>query len=247
MAPAASALRQITRDGSRSFSRRSTESFSSEAFARELPVATVSSERRRDANAHDDLGVNRGIDVPRRFGPPGTCARAARLSISWRRTSMAGPIVLRDDRARGRGACRAPARSNSHDRPAMRLPSSAGSFAVPSIPLRDASVHWRHMNRHRLPVYFISHGGGPWSYMDDPSRAHYAKLEAALAAMPRQIGTTPAAVLMISAHWEEPEFTLTSHPKPPMIYDYGGFPGLHLSHPLRRARRSGAGGARRGR
>jgi len=80
------------------------------------------------------------------------------------------------------------------------------------------------MKQHRLPVYFISHGGGPWSYMDDPSRAAYSKLEAALAAMPRQIGTTPAAVLMISAHWEEPEFTLMSNPKPPMVYDYGGFP-----------------------
>jgi aromatic ring-opening dioxygenase catalytic subunit (LigB family) len=80
------------------------------------------------------------------------------------------------------------------------------------------------MKRQRLPVYFISHGGGPWSYMDGPSRAAYAKLEAALAAMPRQIGVTPQAVLMISAHWEEPEFTLTSNPKPPMIYDYGGFP-----------------------
>ena len=57
-----------------------------------------------------------------------------------------------------------------------------------------------------------------------PSRAPYAKLEAALADMPRQIGATPTAVLMISAHWEEPEFTLTSNPKPPMIYDYGGFP-----------------------
>ena len=80
------------------------------------------------------------------------------------------------------------------------------------------------MKPHRLPVYFISHGGGPWSYMDDPSRAAYAKLEAALAGMPRQIGSTPKAVLMISAHWEEPQFTLTSSPKPPMIYDYGGFP-----------------------
>src|SRR5687768_4575897 len=80
------------------------------------------------------------------------------------------------------------------------------------------------MNPHRLPVYFISHGGGPWSYMDDPSRAAYAKLEAALAAMPREIGAKPHAVLMISAHWEEPEFTLTSNPSPPMVYDYGGFP-----------------------
>ena len=76
----------------------------------------------------------------------------------------------------------------------------------------------------RLPVYFISHGGGPWSYMDDPSRAHYAQLEAALAAMPAQVGATPRAVLMISAHWEEPEFTLTAHPRPPMVYDYYGFP-----------------------
>ncbi len=80
------------------------------------------------------------------------------------------------------------------------------------------------MNRHRLPVYFISHGGGPWSYMDDASRAPYAKLEKALAEMPREIGGTVKAVLMVSAHWEEDEFTLTSNPKPPMIYDYGGFP-----------------------
>ncbi len=60
--------------------------------------------------------------------------------------------------------------------------------------------------------------------MDDPSRAAYAKLEASLADMPRQIGSTPAAVLMVSAHWEEAEFTLTASPRPPMIYDYYGFP-----------------------
>ena len=60
--------------------------------------------------------------------------------------------------------------------------------------------------------------------MDDASRASYAKLEASLAAMPAEIGATPAAVLMISAHWEEPQFTLTSNPQPPMVYDYYGFP-----------------------
>jgi aromatic ring-opening dioxygenase catalytic subunit (LigB family) len=80
------------------------------------------------------------------------------------------------------------------------------------------------MTERRMPVYFISHGGGPWSYMNDPSRAAYAKLETSLAAMPAEIGRTPAAVLMVSAHWEEPEFTLTSHPRPPMVYDYYGFP-----------------------
>jgi aromatic ring-opening dioxygenase catalytic subunit (LigB family) len=76
----------------------------------------------------------------------------------------------------------------------------------------------------RLPVYFISHGGGPWSYMDAAARAPYAKLEASLAAMPAEIGDTPRAVLMISAHWEESEFTLMSNPRPPMVYDYYGFP-----------------------
>jgi aromatic ring-opening dioxygenase catalytic subunit (LigB family) len=73
-------------------------------------------------------------------------------------------------------------------------------------------------------VYFISHGGGPWSFMDAAARAPYAKLAAGLAGMPRQIGRRPRAVLMVSAHWEESAFTLTAHPNPPMVYDYGGFP-----------------------
>ena len=76
----------------------------------------------------------------------------------------------------------------------------------------------------RLPVYFISHGGGPWSYMDDPSRAAVREARGFAGRHAGQIGSTPEAVLMISAHWEEPEFTLTSHPKPPMVYDYCGFP-----------------------
>ena len=75
-----------------------------------------------------------------------------------------------------------------------------------------------------LPTYFISHGGGPWPWMKKETGQTYDKLEAALADMPRQIGRRPRAILMVSAHWEAPAFTLTGHPKPPMIYDYGGFP-----------------------
>ena len=60
--------------------------------------------------------------------------------------------------------------------------------------------------------------------MDDASRAPYAKLAESLADMPRQLREKPRVVLMVSAHWEEREFTLTSNPKPTMIYDYGGFP-----------------------
>ena len=76
----------------------------------------------------------------------------------------------------------------------------------------------------RLPTYFISHGGGPWPWMKKEMGDTYAQLEAALADMPRQIGRTPKAILMVSAHWEASAFTVQANPKPPMIYDYGGFP-----------------------
>ncbi|MEJ8851431.1 class III extradiol ring-cleavage dioxygenase [Variovorax rhizosphaerae] len=76
----------------------------------------------------------------------------------------------------------------------------------------------------RLPTYFISHGGGPWPWMKKEMGQAYARLEASLADMPRQIGRKPRAILMVSAHWEEPAFTVQASPKPPMIYDYGGFP-----------------------
>ena len=81
--------------------------------------------------------------------------------------------------------------------------------------------------------------------MDDPSRASYAKLEASLAAMPTEIGVTPAAVLMVSAHWEEPKFTLTSNPTPPMVYDYYGFPDFTYQIHYDAPGESGARGARR--
>ncbi len=75
-----------------------------------------------------------------------------------------------------------------------------------------------------LPTYFISHGGGPWPWLDGEYRARYRQLEASLADMPRQVGRRPDAVLMISGHWEEPAFTVQTHPRPPMVYDYYGFP-----------------------
>lgn len=75
-----------------------------------------------------------------------------------------------------------------------------------------------------LPSYFVSHGGGPWSFMDGDFRRAHAKLETALAEIPREIGRTPKSILMISGHWEADEFTVMANPKPPMVYDYSGFP-----------------------
>jgi aromatic ring-opening dioxygenase catalytic subunit (LigB family) len=76
---------------------------------------------------------------------------------------------------------------------------------------------------HPLPIYFISHGGGPWPWLPD-MRKMLAPLEASLARMPAEIGVRPKAVLMISGHWEAADFAVMSSPAPPMVYDYSGFP-----------------------
>lgn len=85
----------------------------------------------------------------------------------------------------------------------------------------------------RLPTYFISHGGGPWPWIKDLMPVDWSGLEASLRAIPREIGIEPEAVLVVSAHWEEPEFTVQTSANPPMLYDYGGFPEFtyHLSYP----------------
>jgi len=76
----------------------------------------------------------------------------------------------------------------------------------------------------RMPVYFVSHGGGPWPFMPE-ARPAYAALTASFEEMPRQIGRKPAAILMISAHWEaRGGFLIMDNPRPPMVYDYYGFP-----------------------
>src|SRR5688572_21009341 len=76
----------------------------------------------------------------------------------------------------------------------------------------------------KLPTYFISHGGGPWTHMKEQLGHRYDALEALLKRIPRETGGQPKAVLVVSGHWEEETFTVMSSPNPPMIYDYSGFP-----------------------
>ena len=75
----------------------------------------------------------------------------------------------------------------------------------------------------RMPTYFISHGGGPWPWLAN-MRAMLKNLEVSLAAMPSELPEKPKAILMVSGHWEEDAFAVMTAAKPPMVYDYGGFP-----------------------
>ena len=72
----------------------------------------------------------------------------------------------------------------------------------------------------RPPVVFIPHGGGPLPLLGDPSHQELVEFLSGLAPKLGQ----PSAVVIISAHWEAPEATLTSNPSPELIYDYYGFP-----------------------
>jgi aromatic ring-opening dioxygenase catalytic subunit (LigB family) len=77
------------------------------------------------------------------------------------------------------------------------------------------------MNSSKLPAYFLSHGGGPWPWMDEMRDAYKITVEEL-----RKIGSQhrPKAILMVTAHWETDVFTVSTGLKPEMIYDYGGFP-----------------------
>ena len=75
----------------------------------------------------------------------------------------------------------------------------------------------------KMPVYFLSHGGGPWPYVDG-MRQMFAETERQFKALPGRLPAKPKAVLVITGHWEEAEFTVSTAEHPPMVYDYGGFP-----------------------
>ncbi len=75
-----------------------------------------------------------------------------------------------------------------------------------------------------LPTYFLSHGGGPWPWMMATSGHLYRVLDASLKQMNRELGDAPKAILVVSAHWEEPVFTFSTAVRPGMLYDYYNFP-----------------------
>ena len=76
----------------------------------------------------------------------------------------------------------------------------------------------------RLPTYYLTHGGGPWPYLQGPFRRQFDQLEASLLAIRAELGEAPRAVLVATGHWEAPSFAVSSAEHPPMLYDYSGFP-----------------------
>ncbi|KGI79261.1 DODA-type extradiol aromatic ring-opening family dioxygenase [Oleiagrimonas soli] len=89
------------------------------------------------------------------------------------------------------------------------------------------------MSATRFPTYFLSHGGGPWPYMKGPMRENFGWLEQSLQDLPRQLPERPRAVLVVTGHWEEDAYSVSSSPAPGMVFDYYGFPEYlyHIQYP----------------
>lgn len=79
----------------------------------------------------------------------------------------------------------------------------------------------------QLPSMYITHGGGPcfWTDLPPPLGPHaYDGLRAFFAGLIHGLPARPAAVLVVSAHWEEDLPTVGTGAAPGMLYDYYGFP-----------------------
>src|SRR6202012_647345 len=79
----------------------------------------------------------------------------------------------------------------------------------------------------RQPVLFVPHGGGPWPFVDLGgviSGRDVEKLRAYFEALPAQLPAPPRALVVVSAHGEAPAPTVMPAPRPPILYDYSGFP-----------------------
>jgi len=76
------------------------------------------------------------------------------------------------------------------------------------------------VNNKPASVLFIPHGGGPLPLLGNSQHAE-------LVSFLENLGASlvkPAAIVVISAHWEADGVTLTAGASPSLIYDYSGFP-----------------------
>jgi 4,5-DOPA dioxygenase extradiol len=78
-------------------------------------------------------------------------------------------------------------------------------------------------------LVYLSHGGGPLPLLGDPGHAAMIDFMRRLGPQLRR----PDAILVVSAHWEEPVATVQGGASPPLFYDYYGFPeeSYHITYP----------------
>jgi len=76
----------------------------------------------------------------------------------------------------------------------------------------------------RMPVLFVPHGAGPCFFMDWSPADTWQRLAGFLKGVADTLPARPQAIVLVSGHWLEQDFSLTGSERPPLIYDYYGFP-----------------------
>jgi aromatic ring-opening dioxygenase catalytic subunit (LigB family) len=79
----------------------------------------------------------------------------------------------------------------------------------------------------RQPAIFIPHGGGPCFWIEFPppfGPGAWDGLRAYLAGLVDSLPERPKAFVVVTAHWEETQPTVSVAAAPGMLYDYYGFP-----------------------
>jgi aromatic ring-opening dioxygenase catalytic subunit (LigB family) len=77
-----------------------------------------------------------------------------------------------------------------------------------------------------MPTFYLPHGGGPCFFMEwtrGPADT-WDRLAAFLRGLIDTLSERPRAVVVVSGHWEESAFAVNSGARPPMLFDYYGFP-----------------------
>ena len=92
------------------------------------------------------------------------------------------------------------------------------------------------MSAVRQPAIFIPHGGGPcfWIEFPPPFGPHaWDRLRDYLSGLVASLPERPKAFLVVTAHWEAAQPTVSVNAKPGMLFDYYGFPEhtYKLSYP----------------
>jgi 4,5-DOPA dioxygenase extradiol len=78
----------------------------------------------------------------------------------------------------------------------------------------------------KQPSIFLPHGGGPCFFLNEngPVPPEWQRMANFLGSVIADLPERPKALLVISGHWEEPQFTVQTGKNPGLLYDYGGFP-----------------------
>ncbi len=76
----------------------------------------------------------------------------------------------------------------------------------------------------KQPVFYIPHGAGPCFFMDWQPADTWEQMAEFLKSISSHLPERPKAILIVSAHWQTMDFSMTASRQPELIYDYYGFP-----------------------